>query len=466
MHPSFALSITPISILGLLFFFAGAVFSCYGQNGPVWKTGTDKFQITPKDPLWMAGYAHRDQPAQGTYSELWIKVLAFEDPEGNQSVLLTSDLLGFPKKMSETIRTAIFQKYGLSKSQVILNSSHTHSGPVLAAALFDIYPLNAQQRAEVEAYSKQLEADIVESVGNALQRMQASRVYAGNGTARFQVNRRNNKESDIHLLTELKGPIDHAVPVIKVTDLQDRVTAVAFGYACHPTVLSSYFWSADFPGYAQEELEKNHPGAMALFFQGAAGDQNPLPRRTLPLAKQYGKELAAAVERVLEEEMQPLEPKLRYAYQEVDLALNDPMSPKTLEKMASNESGYMKQWAERMLFEQRQGIRPAATYPFPIQIWALGDQLLFSMGGEATIGYANRLKARYGIAAFVLSYSNDVMAYIPTETILREGGYEGYSSQMVYGLHNTWKPGLEEQILASFDQLAQQIDPTIRPTNP
>jgi hypothetical protein len=88
------------------------------------------------------------------------------------------------------------------------------------------------------------------------------------------------------------------------------------------------------------------------------------------------------------------------------------------------------------------------------------------MGGEATIGYANRLKARYGIAAFVLSYSNDVMAYIPTETILREGGYEGYSSQMVYGLHNTWKPGLEEQILASFDQLAQQIDPTMRPTNP
>jgi hypothetical protein len=205
---------------------------------------------------------------------------------------------------------------------------------------------------------------------------------------------------------------------------------------------------------------------MALFFQGAAGDQNPLPRRTLPLAKQYGKELAAAVERVLAEEMQAQEPKLRHAYQEVDLPLNDPMSQERLEKMVRTEGGYMKQWAERMLYEQGQGIIPDATYPFPIQIWALGNQLLFSMGGEATIGYANRLKDRYGFDAFVLSYSNDVMAYIPTETILQEGGYEGYSSQMVYGLHNTWKAGLEKQILASFDQLAQQIDLAASPNNP
>ncbi|WP_375583399.1 neutral/alkaline non-lysosomal ceramidase N-terminal domain-containing protein [Cyclobacterium xiamenense] len=466
MNPQSFLPVPPILLLGLVFFLTGAVISVYGQNVSVWKTGTDKFQITPKAPLWMAGYAHRDKPAQGKYSELWVKVLAFEDPEGNRSVLLTSDLLGFPKKMSETIRTAILQKYGLSKSQVILNSSHTHSGPVLAAALFDIYPLNMQQRAQVEAYSKQLEADIVESVGRALQHMQASRIYSGNGTARFQVNRRNNKESDIHLLTELKGPIDHSVPVIKVTDLEGRVRAIAFGYACHPTVLSSYFWSADFPGYAQEELEKNHPGALALFFQGAAGDQNPLPRRTLPLAKQYGKELAAAVERVLEEEMNALEPTLRHAYQEIDLPLNDPMSRERLEKMVHTETGYMKQWAERMLVEQDQGIIPPSTYPYPIQIWALGGQLLFSMGGEATIGYTNRLKARFGVDAFVLSYSNDVMAYIPTETVLREGGYEGYSSQMVYGLPNTWKAGLEEQILASFDRLAQKIDLAASPNNP
>ncbi|WP_202927869.1 neutral/alkaline non-lysosomal ceramidase N-terminal domain-containing protein [Cyclobacterium roseum] len=455
-----ALSQFPIFTLLLVMW---ASLPLFGQNSMNWKIGTDKFKITPQAPLWMAGYGHRNQPAQGKFSELWIKVVAFEDQQGNSAVLLTSDLLGFPGEMSEKIRRVIHEKHGLTKSQVILNSSHTHSGPVLEAALYDIYPLDEEQRQHISEYSRQLEQDIVESVGRALENREPSRVYAGNGTARFQVNRRNNKESEIHLLTELKGPIDHAVPVIKITDLQDNLTAVVFGYACHPTVLSQYSWSADYPGYAQEALEANHPGAMALFFQGAAGDQNPLPRRTLPLARQYGSALAAAVERVLEEDMKSLEPELSHAYEEIDLALNPPMSRETLETMIAEENGYMKRWAERMLEEQQRGQKPDSSYPFPIQIWKLGEQVLFSMGGESTIGYANRLKAKYGPEVFVMAYSNDVMGYIPTETILKEGGYEGYSSQMVYGLHNTWKAGLEAQILSAFDTLARQLTITENP---
>ncbi|WP_162344272.1 neutral/alkaline non-lysosomal ceramidase N-terminal domain-containing protein [Cyclobacterium salsum] len=457
---SLALSQLPIFTL---FLVMCASLPLYGQNSMTWKIGTDKFKITPQSPIWMAGYGHRDQPAQGKFSELWIKVVAFEDQQGNSAVLVTSDLLGFPRKMSEKIRRDIHQKHALTKSQVILNSSHTHSGPVLEAALYDIYPLDKEQQQRISEYSGQLEQNIVESVGRALANREPSRVYAGNGTARFQVNRRNNKESEIHLLTELKGPIDHAVPVIKITDLQDNIKAVVFGYACHPTVLSQYSWSADYPGYAQEALEANHPGAMALFFQGAAGDQNPLPRRTLPLARQYGSALAAAVERVLEEDMRSLEPELSYAYEEIDLALNPPMSRESLETMIVEENGYMKRWAERMLEEQKGGQERDSSYPFPIQIWKLGAQVLFSMGGESTIGYANRLKAKYGPEVFVMAYSNDVMGYIPTETILKEGGYEGYSSQMVYGLHNTWKAGLEAQILSTFDTLARQLSITENP---
>jgi len=63
--------------------------------------------------------------------------------------------------------------------------------------------------------------------------------------------------------------------------------AVAFGYACHATVLSIYQFSGDYPGFAQIEIEKSYPGVTALFFQGAGADQNPLPRRTIPLARQY-----------------------------------------------------------------------------------------------------------------------------------------------------------------------------------
>lgn len=441
--------------LCLLLFILPDIVS--GQTLSTWKSGTSKTIITPEKAMWMAGYGHRNQPAQGKYSDLWLKVLALEDRNGNQVLLITSDILGFPKKLSDNIRAQIYRKFGLTKAQVILNSSHTHSGPVLEDALYDIYPLDEEQRTTISTYSQNLTETVIQLAGQALEDMSPSTIYHGTGVARFQVNRRNNNEKEVGNLTELKGPNDHAVPVIKVVNEKNEITAVVFGYACHPTVLDHYYWSADYPGYAQEALEEKYQGAVAFFFQGAGGDQNPLPRRSLPLANQYGKTLAAAVERILEEEMTQLEPNLAFDYREIYLELNGPPAKSALEKMIKEQTGYMKRWAERILASTENGDVLPNQYPYPLQIWKIGDQPIFNMGGEVTVGYANRLKEKYGPNIFVMAYSNDVMGYIPTELILEEGGYEGNSSQMVYGLPNTWKKGLENQILETFDQMAAKL---------
>ncbi|EPR67589.1 neutral/alkaline non-lysosomal ceramidase N-terminal domain-containing protein [Cyclobacterium qasimii] len=454
---SFILSHQQILFTALLFVFVSISFQGYSQKTTTWKTGTDKINITPKSSLWMAGYGHRDHTAEGKYGELWVKVLALEDAKGYKTVIVTSDLLGLPKNLSDGIRNSAIKEFGLQKSQIVLNSSHTHSAPVLGKSLFDIYPMNPQQRNDVEEYTANLQEEIVKSIGKALSNMKPSKIYSNNGTARFQVNRRNNKESEVHLSTDLNGPMDHAVPVLKVMDENDHITTVLFGYACHPTVLSGYEWSGDYPGYAQEVVEKNYPGAMAMFFQGAGGDQNPLPRRTLPLAKQYGTVLAATVERVLSEDMKPLEADLGSAYTEIDLGLEDAPSKAELNKIIKEQSGYMKRWAERMLGEIEAGNTLPSSYPFPVQIIKIGNQSIFTMGGEVTIGYANKLKEKYGPDIFVMTYTNDVMSYIPTEVILEEGGYEGHTAQMVYGLPSKWKTGLEEQILSAFDGLASKL---------
>lgn len=207
-------------------------------------------------------------------------------------------------------------KFELSRAQIILNSSHTHSGPVLKDALTDIYPLDPHQLKIIGQYSDKLAGQIVAIVGEAFQSMEPVQIYAQNGVTRFQVNRRNNDESTLILQTELKGPNDYAVPVIKVVNEAGDLKAVAFGYACHPAVLDSYKWSGDYPGYAQIELEKSHPGVTALFFQGAGGDQNPMPRLSVALAQQYGRDLASAAERVLAEDMRKLSPQLTTTYSE------------------------------------------------------------------------------------------------------------------------------------------------------
>lgn len=446
-----------ITYIALILFFSIGVSFNQPVAGNGWKAGVAKTNITPENPIWLAGYARRTEPSQGTLHDIWVKALALEDALGHQAVLVTSDLLGLPKGMSDEIRYQLEKELGLKKGQVLLNSSHTHTGPVLQDALYDIYPLDAIELHKIEVYSNKLIGKIVDLVLRAFDALESAEIYSGNGTARFQVNRRNNNESALVVQSELSGPSDPAVPVLKITRPGGELLAVAFGYACHPTVLGINKWSGDYPGFAQLELENEHPGAMALFFQGAGGDQNPLPRHTIPLARQYGRTLAAAVDRVMEEDMQLLQPTLSTAYTEIELNMATPPSLQELTKDYETYSGYQKQWAGRMMEKSERGEAFQETYPYPMQVWKLGNQPIFGLGGELLVGYAIQLKKKFGNNIFVLGYSNDVMAYIPTEKVLLEGGYEGESSQMVYGLPAKWEPGIEDKILSGAEELAKSI---------
>lgn len=469
MKPSLRL----IRTLNLFLFFTSLVLTAYSHPAPLtgfhemdpskevaegWKAAVARIDITPKVDMWMAGYGSRTSPSEGTLHPIWVKALALEDATGKRSVLITSDLLGWPKAMSDNIRHQVKEKYGLTKAQIILNSSHTHTGPVLGDALFDIYPAGPEERRKIEAYTADLTIRVVNLVGESLVDLEPVNLYSENGVARFQVNRRNNIEALQHRINDLNGPNDYAVPVIKVEKQDGSLMAIVFGYACHPTVLSINRWSGDYAGFAQIQLESDHPGVQAMFFQGGGADQNPIPRRTIPLARQYGRTLAAAVDRVLEEEMKPLRSELKVAYKEVDLNLEMPPSVEELTHFCDVASSYQKRWGERLLEEAKSGAVFPEKYPYPLQIWNLGGQNIFILGGELLIGYTIRLKEIFGYDSFVMGYSNDVMSYIPTARVLHEGGYEGATAQMVYGLPSKWAYDIESTIVHGMIELARSID--------
>ena len=420
-----------------------------------WKAGVGRTVITPEQPLWMAGYASRNHPAVGTLHALWVKALALEDADGHRAVLVTTDLLGLPKGISDHVRARLEEAYHLQRDQVMLTSSHTHSGPVLQNALSDIYPLGEERKAKIDHYSRVLERRIVATVGEALGNLAPAQLFAGMGIARFAVNRRNNDAAEVTSVTDraLEGPTLNSVPVLKVERPGGQLLAVAFGYACHNTVLSGYKWSGDYAGFAQLALEKRHPGATALFFAGAGADQNPLPRRSVALAWQYGQELAVAVERVLKEPMRTLAPQLTTSYSEIDLALTEPPTREELRAIAEERSGFHRRWALRLLRKLDRDAPLRREYPYPIQAWQLGEQTLVALGGEVVVDYAFRLKRLFGEDLFVIAYANDVMAYIPSARVLREGGYEAVTSQRVYGLPSTWAASIEGRIIQEVRRL-------------
>lgn len=428
------------------------------QNKSSWKAGVDKVEITPEGSIWMGGYAARKKPSEGVRHSVWAKALAIEDSNGKLAVIVTTDLLAFRKFLSENIRDQLKKKYGLSRDQIILNSSHTHTGPETDYPRYE-FQLSKEEYNKIKQFANRVEQEIVELVGNAIKALEPVTLSSDNGVTRFQVNRRNNKEAQINAQTELKGPNDYAVPVIKVEDLKGNVKAILFGYACHPTVLSDYQLSGDYAGFAQIELEKLYPGSTALFFQGAGADQNPLPRRSVPLAQQYGKELAAAVERVLNEDMNVLEGTLSTAYSEIDLTFAKDVPTKSeLEDIISGVipgyPDYLKEYAKIWIARLDKGEKIKDSYPYPVQAWKIGNQPLFALGGELLVGYSLELKKIFGSDIFVMGYSNDVMGYIPTKVVLAEGGYEANRSPL---FTTQWAASIEDNILSEATKLAESI---------
>lgn len=422
-----------------------------------WKAGTAKVAITPKQPMWMAGYGARNKPSEGVVHELWAKALVIQDPAGTRAALVTLDVCGIGRDLSVPIREALRSKMDLPRDRVVLACSHTHCGPVVGMNLISMYKIDDEQRGRIEQYAQFLKGAVVDAVVRAAEQLQPVEVAWGTGRADFAVNRRNNKEPDVPALRAklaLQGPVDHDVPVLRIRGADGNLRATVFGYACHCTVMDFYKFSGDYAGFAQLALEAAHPGAQAMFVAGCGADQNPLPRRKPELAEAYGHQLAQAVERVLREPLAPVSGPLHTAYQEIPLAFDELPTREQLENDAKSSDFYIASRARSLLQTFARDGKLSATYPYPVQVWKLGDLTWILLGGEVVVDYSLRLKGNLGGSrTWVSGYCNDVMAYIPSLRVLKEGGYEGASAMIYYGLPTKWSPDVEEDIVDTVAKL-------------
>jgi len=435
--------------------------SLFAAEETTWKAGTARARLIPKTPDWIVGHNNHKQPVGPRLHELWTKALALEAADGRRAVIVTNDLLILQKGMYENICAQLKSQCDLDRSQIMINCSHTHAGPMLEGPLDIIFGLDDAGRARLAEYSRIVEKTIVTTVVEALAQMTPASLWAGQGRCPFAANRRNNREKEVPDLlargAALKGPVDHSVPVLAVRTPNGSLQAVLFIYACHATTYKCDQWSGDYPGFAQIGVEQAHPGVQAMFCQGCGADQNPLPRRTLELCKKYGTMLADAVEAELRKPMRPLKPRLKTAFEFVDLEFEKLPTRADLEA-AAKKGAYWQHWANHFLKQLDRGASFPKSYPcFPIQVWKLDDQLWIALGGEAVVDYALHSKAKHGPSTWVTTYNHEMMAYIPSHRVWQEGGYES-GAFAVYGLPATrWGSDIEQRIAAGVERLVKKL---------
>lgn len=423
------------------------------------EAGVARIKITPPQPFWMSGYAVRSHPSEGVMQDLWAKALAVRDRDGARAVIVTTDLIGLPRHLTEGVFARAKKQFGLERAQLVLNSSHTHCGPAVGRNLSVMFDFTDEDQQRVDGYSFQLSNHLVRVIGEALQNLGPAQLSVGHGSVEFAINRRQPTPKGVRIGVNTNGPVDHDVPVLKVTAPDGRLRAVLFGYACHNTTLNGDFYqiNGDYAGAAQAELEKAHPGATALFLMLCGGDQNPSPRGTVLLAQQHGKALAAEVSRVLETALRVVHPPIRTANEVIKLDFA-PHTREQFEEEAKSADRFRQRRARMMLAAYDRG-QPVRQTPYPVQAIRFGQEFtLLGLGGEVVVGYGLRSKREFPRENLVVSgYCNDVMCYIPTRKVLSEGGYEPVDSMIYYGMPGPFADTVEETISASIRRVMEKV---------
>jgi neutral ceramidase len=418
-----------------------------GLSGAGLKAGTAKVDITPTGPIWMSGYAARTHPSEGVASHLWAKALAIESSPSARIVIVTVDVVGIPREVSD----AVAARVGLKRSQFLINASHTHTGPIVWPNLRNLTVLPPGEQEKLESYAKTFTDALINVIGAAVKDLAPATIDYGEGSAAFAINRRQA----IHP----NGPIDHSVPVLRITDPSGKVRAILFGYACHNTTLTGevYQISGDYAGFAAAALEERHPGATALFMELCGADQNPSPRNTIELGKQHGDSLAAAVDQVLAAKLTPVSGPVRTAFRLAPLRF----APRSREDFEAERNSKVPAQARRgeMMLQALDAGKKVDQIEYPVQAVRFGRSLtLVALGGEVVVDYALRIKREYtGEPIIAAGYTNDVMCYIPSKRVLHEGGYEAVDSMFYYAQSGPFADDVEERIFAAIRQAMKAI---------
>lgn len=408
------------------------------------QVGIAREDLTPDYPVPLSGYGGRTNLSEGVEQKIWAKALAFNPGSDEIAVLITVDNCGVPFHVRREVLNRLRSTLPIKRERFAILSSHTHSAPMLKGVLENLFSrdLTKAERAAVDRYTEDLTKALVTVTEQAVSKAVDARVEWGVGEARMAENRRLGS-----------GPTDDDVPVMRVTDSSGKVLAILANYACHCTAISGRFHRicGDWAGYTQEFLEQRFPGSTAMVSIGCAGDQRPAARFGLEYAKSNGRIIADAVANAISGELNELKLAPRCDVEELSLPLESPRSRADWEKLAKSSNRSFAYPAQKNLLRLDRGESLQNEVPYMVQSWGFGDDLLMVfLPGEVVVDYAVRLKDRYETGrTWVNAYANDVPCYIPSERILREGGYEGETAMRYYDRPERFAAGIEERILTA-----------------
>ena len=408
------------------------------------KAGFFEKDVTPSVGVYLAGYPSRNEPSQGVDDPLYLRIVAMEDDAGERVVLVTADLLKFPRDMAWRTKTWCESRLALPSSSLVINLSHSHATPGLF--IQRCYP---QWPVDVE-YVRCLEQSIREGIQAALEDLQPVRIRYGLHQAHFGMNRRlpqPERGGKVRLGPNPGGYYDPDLPIFAFYR-KDSLQAIVYSYACHPTSKNSLNISADWPGQVSQGLKRELGSeVLTAFVQGAGAsvmtrkrlhDAGPTEYQSywsgvageMAAFVRNGKmhEITLGLKTAETEFVIPYNMELVPSPEELLVTADPRDGPVPHEIRPANRSIY-RLWARDILERLRCGSLDSGFRMHLTRI-QLTDQLqIFAMSGEVTAEVGRMIKNLFPERETVFfGYCSYTGAYIPMASMLDEGGHEALAS--------------------------------------
>lgn len=439
-----------------------SVYSFAQQSDqPVWiDAGVASVDITPDAPMALTGYGGRLGVYDSVVQRINAKALALGSDAQGPVIVITMDLIGFPASLSDGL-AARLKKAGISRSQVAVTATHTHNGPETGVLLnIPGSPQTGQQLYSIKAYRDQLEMKLEKLVLAALATREPCQIDHGKGSAAFAVNRRMIENGKWVGFGMNDGPAEHDLPVLRVRTKNGNLKGILLNYACHGTTLvpKHNFIHGDWMGDAQNLIEKNNPGSVAMVVIGCGADSNPQPREELIYTAQHGKTIADEVQRVINSgTLKPIRNIPNTSFEKLELEFDKIPTESDLKPVAEQKdvAGMV---ARNYLEQLARGEKISATYNYPVQVWSFGNDLtMVFLGGEVVVDYVKRMKQEFGPDnLWMNAYANDISCYIASRRLYDEGGYEVDFSMIYYNKPSRFKADTESKIISGILRQIQQ----------
>jgi hypothetical protein len=420
------------------------------------KAGFAKTDITPRVGVGLCGFGpFINRHSKGVRDRLWASAASIEAND-NTVILIACDLIGVANNITVTARKIIQQATGVMPQNIMLNCSHTHSGPATT-------PMNGWGDPDYP-YLEILPYKIADAAIKSFQAMEPGNLsYAEVPCEGIAVNRCHDKDGkatfeeiqDENWRPEMPEKTDTTCQVLKF-EVDGQIKGFLSYFGCHPVVCCSAcsYIHGDYPGIATNMLEREYPGSVGLFLQGAQGDINSSAvyyqeyEAMLALdviASRYARAVRAGIKKASLVNVDNISAKLlRCDFSLKEIPLDQLLElraeqEKVLHTASASDNNHEARIAtvylrsiRKLIVEREQNAKLAVETE--LQVMKIGNLTLiatpFETMREIKVDIVNRLNSDGPV--MVTSLTNDYQGYAPDKEMAKESAHYGnYAANVV-----------------------------------